>query len=123
MSTGQDMEKMVARLRSLSEHTTKIVDAQVGQTPKTLVWTKNKAKLYRYEHTSDTPIKLKTPLLIVYALVNKPFVLDLLPGRSFIEYLVKQGVDVYLLDWGIPGPEDKRLRFDDLVMEYLPHST
>lgn len=122
MSTGQDMEKMVARLRSLSEHTTKIVDAQVGQTPKTLVWTKNKAKLYRYEHTSDTPIKLKTPLLIVYALVNKPFVLDLLPGRSFIEYLVKQGVDVYLLDWGSPGPEDKRLRFDDLAMEYLPRA-
>jgi hypothetical protein len=52
MSTGQDMEKMVARLRSLSEHTTKIVDAQVGQTPKTLVWTKNKAKLYRYERYS-----------------------------------------------------------------------
>jgi poly[(R)-3-hydroxyalkanoate] polymerase subunit PhaC len=122
MSTDQDMEKMAARLRSLSEHADKIIDAQVGQTPKTLVWTKNKAKLYRYTHTSDTPIKFRTPFLMVYALVNKPFVLDLLPGRSFIEYLVKHGVDVYLLDWGSPGPEDRRLRFDDLVMDYLPRA-
>ncbi len=46
----------------------------------------------------------------MYALVNKPYILDLIPGRSFIIYLVQQGVDVYLLDWGIPGPEDTQRR-------------
>ncbi len=59
---------------------------------------------------------------MVYALINKPYILDLLPGRSLIEYLVKHGVDIYLLDWGIPGQEDRRLRFDDLVTEYLPQA-
>ena len=95
---------------------------QVGQTPRTLIWKKNKARLYRYNRSIETPVKYRTPLLMVYALINKPYILDLLPGRSFIEYLVKQGVDIYLLDWGTPGPEDEQLRFDHLVMRYLPRA-
>ena len=44
---------------------------------------------------------------MVYALINKPYILDLTKGGSFIEYLVNRGFDVYLLDWGTPGIEDK----------------
>ena len=62
------------------------------------------------------------PLLLVFALMNKPYILDLRPGNSFIEYMVKQGYDVYLLDWGAPGPEDKDLKFDDYVLDYLPRA-
>ncbi|MBE3561035.1 MAG: alpha/beta fold hydrolase [Ktedonobacteraceae bacterium] len=98
------------------------VSSSAGQTPGELLWTKNKARLYRYVHTADAPLKYRTPLLIVYALINKPYILDLLPGRSFIGFLVKEGFDVYLLDWGIPGPEDQRLRFDHLVIDYLPRA-
>jgi polyhydroxyalkanoate synthase len=58
-------------------------------------------------------------LLLVYALINKPFIFDLAPGRSFIEYMLQQGFDVYLLDWGAPGPEDGHTSFDDYVTEYL----
>jgi polyhydroxyalkanoate synthase len=58
-------------------------------------------------------------LLLVYALINKPFIFDLAPGRSFIEYMVEQGFDMFLLDWGAPGLEDKNTRFDDYVTEYL----
>ncbi len=60
-------------------------EPQVGQTPKEIIWTKNKAKLYRYQ-----PNKVKTnkvPILMIYALINKPYILDLYPGNSFIEYL------------------------------------
>ena len=46
--------------------------------------------------------------------------LDLRPGHSFVEYMLKQGYDVYLLDWGIPGPEDSELKYDDYALEYLP---
>ncbi|HEU5376484.1 MAG TPA: alpha/beta fold hydrolase [Ktedonobacteraceae bacterium] len=94
----------------------------IGQTPRTLLWRKNKAQLYRYNHVVEAARGYRTPLLMVYALINKPYILDMLPGRSFIEYLVKHGVDVYLLDWGTPDPEERRLRFDDLVMEYLPQA-
>jgi polyhydroxyalkanoate synthase len=93
---------------------------KVGQTPRTRIWTKNKAQLYRYDRPTQVPVQYRTPLLIVYALINKPFILDLIPQRSFVGYMVNRGIDVYLLDWGIPGPEDKHLCFDDLVIEYLP---
>jgi len=48
--------------------------------------------------------------------MNRPTILDLRPGHSFIEYMVARGYDVYLLDWGIPGLEDKDLKFDDYVL-------
>jgi polyhydroxyalkanoate synthase len=99
---------------------TSMLSPKVGQTPRTLIWTKNKARLYRYDRPAQLPLQYKTPLLIVYALINKPYILDLIPQRSFIGYMVNRGMDVYLLDWGIPGSEDRHLRFDDLVMEYLP---
>jgi polyhydroxyalkanoate synthase len=93
--------------------------AMVGQTPKEVVWTLNKAKLYRYIPVVPAEQRHKVPLLLVFALMNKPYILDLRPGNSYIEYMVKQGYDVYLLDWGVPGPEDKDLKFDDYVLDYL----
>jgi len=97
-----------------------LLSPQVGRTPRTLLWTKNKARLYRYDRPAQVPVQCRTPLLIVYALINKPYILDLIPQRSFISYMVNKGIDVYLLDWGIPDPEDEHLCFDDLVMEYVP---
>src|SRR5215211_5385511 len=94
--------------------------ADTGQTPKATVWTKNKAKLYRYE--PEKPKKYPVPILIVYALINRSYVLDLIPGNSFIEYLVGEGFDVYMLDWGIPGDEDKDMSFEHYVLDYLPRA-
>jgi len=87
-----------------------------GQTPKDVIWTKNKATLYRYVPLGETH---SVPVLLVYALIDRPFILDLIPGNSFVEYLVEQGFDVYLLDWGIPGDEDQALSFGDYVFDYL----
>lgn len=95
-------------------------EPEVAPTPKELVWTKNKTKLYRY--TSDHPKKYKTPLLMIYALINKPYVLDLTKGGSLIEYLVNRGFDVYLLDWGTPGLEDKKMKLDDYILDYIPRA-
>ena len=47
------------------------------------------------------------PLLLIYSLIKRPFILDLQPGRSVVEYLVKQGFDVYLIDWIPPRSDDK----------------
>jgi len=96
--------------------------ATIAQTPKQVIWTLNKARLYRYVPAVPAEQRHKVPLLLVFALMNKPYILDLRPGHSFIEYMVKQGFDVYLLDWGAPGPEDKGLKFDDYVLEYLPRA-
>src|SRR5438874_5722065 len=96
--------------------------AKVGQTPKQVIWTLNKAKLYRYIPVVPAEQQHRVPLFHVIAIMNRPYILDLRPGNSFIEYLVKQGYDVYQLDWGAPGIEDKDLKFDDYVLDYLPRA-
>ena len=90
---------------------------QTGLTPKEVVWTKNKARLYHYlpMHEKRFPV----PILCVYALINRCYILDLMPSYSLIEYLVSQGFDVYLLDWGTPGEEDKKLTFENYILDYL----
>ena len=55
-------------------------------------------------------------------LINKPYILDLTKGSSFVEYLVNRGFDVYLLDWGTPGYEDKNMKLDDYIMDYIPRA-
>ena len=92
----------------------------IAQTPKEVIWTLNKAKLYRYVPVVPADQRFPIPLLLVFALMNRPSILDLRPGNSFVEYMVRQGFDVYLIDWGVPGPEDTRLQLDDYVLEYLP---
>ncbi len=97
-------------------------DAKIAQTPKELVWTLNKAKLYRYIPVVPKEERKPIPLLMVFAIMNRPHVLDLRPGHSYVEYMLRHGYDLYLLDWGAPGPEDKNLCFDDYTLEYLPRA-
>jgi polyhydroxyalkanoate synthase subunit PhaC len=94
----------------------------IAQTPKELVWTLNKAKLYRYVPVMPKEKRHPVPLLLVFALMNRPYILDLKPGHSFVEFMVKSGYDLYLLDWGSPGPEDKNLKFDDYTLDYMPRA-
>lgn len=96
--------------------------AMVGLTPKETVWTLNKAKLYRYTPVVPPQRRHPVPLLLVFALITRSWILDLRPGYSFVEFMVSQGYDVYLLDWGSPGPEDQHLKFDDYALEYLPRA-
>ena len=115
-----ELKQIEANARTLLRVTTS--KATVAQTPKQVIWTLNKARLYRYIPVVPTEQRHKVPLLLVFALMNRPYILDLRPGHSFIEYMVQHGYDVYLLDWGAPGPEDKDLKFDDYALEYLPRA-
>ncbi|MBM3275078.1 MAG: alpha/beta fold hydrolase [Candidatus Sericytochromatia bacterium] len=92
----------------------------VGLTPKDPIWAKNKARLYRYRPTGGTV--RPTPILLVYALINKPYIMDLTPGNSLVESLVEDGYDVFLLDWGVPGEEDAGLGYDSYLFDYLPRA-
>src|SRR6202795_2373972 len=108
------------RLRTINKVMT--TKAAIAQTPKELVWTLNKAKLYRYVPVVPKEKRHAVPLLLVFALMNRPYILDLRPGHSFVEYMVNEGYDLYLLDWGAPGPEDKNLKFDDYTLDYMPRA-
>jgi polyhydroxyalkanoate synthase len=96
------------------------VDAAVGLTPKELVWSKNKARLYRYVRAA--PATHQTPIFLVLPLINRSYILDLRPGASFVEFLLSEGFDVFLIDWGTPGDEDRALDVSALVTRYLPRA-
>ncbi len=95
----------------------KIKDIDIATTPKTAVYTEDKLTLYRYDRKE--PATIKTPVLIVYALVNTYKMLDLQPDRSYIKNLLDNGLDVYLIDWGFPSRGDRYLSMDDYVNGYI----
>jgi polyhydroxyalkanoate synthase len=90
-----------AALRALRE----IGDVEVGQSEKELIYTEGKVKLHRYAPLARS--RGLPPLLICYAMVNRPYMLDLQPDRSLIRELLFLGVDVYLVDWGYPDGADR----------------
>lgn len=87
---------------------------KVGTTPADVAWAENKWKLLRYRHRPEG-LAHRTPVLLVPSLINRHYVLDLLPGTSFAEFLVQQGFDVFCLDWGTPTAEDRFMTFADVV--------
>jgi len=91
---------------------------KVGQTPHDVVHRENKWRLMRFRARPEG-LAYRTPILLVPSLINRWYVLDLMPGKSFVEWLVGRGHDVYVIDWGTPGPEDRFLSFDDIVGRYL----
>jgi polyhydroxyalkanoate synthase len=91
---------------------------EVGQTRSEVISEMGKVKVIHY-----APFKKRTsliPLLIITPLLSKPYILDLHPGLSFIEHLVKEGFDVYLIDFGVPDENDGSLGFEDYIFGYIP---
>ncbi|WP_440992040.1 class III poly(R)-hydroxyalkanoic acid synthase subunit PhaC [Haloarchaeobius baliensis] len=93
------------------------VDVEVGQTPAEVVYTENKLELLHYEPL--TAHQSRVPILVVYALINRPYILDLQPDRSIVRRFLEAGHDVYLIDWHEPSPLDRRLGLADYVCRYI----
>ncbi|MEF8782211.1 MAG: class III poly(R)-hydroxyalkanoic acid synthase subunit PhaC [Haloarculaceae archaeon] len=101
----------------LPERLAEMENIDVGMTPSNVVYEENKLELLHYE--SRTEEQNDVPILIVYALINRPFVLDLQPGRSVVERLLDAGHDVYLIDWNEPSRLDQHLTLHDYVNRYI----
>jgi len=108
-------EKVVKGIDNLSR--LREEDIVVGVSEKEAVYTEDKITLYRFKPKVENPFSI--PLLIVYALVNRPFMVDLQQGRSLVENLLKLGLDVYLIDWGYPSRSDRWLTLDDYINGYI----
>jgi len=94
-------------------------DVRVATTPHDVVYEEDSLKLLHYQN--EHSIDLKEPVLVCFALVNRPYILDLQPGRSVVRQLLKRGFDVYLIDWGIPTAADRTLRIQDYVCGFMKH--
>jgi polyhydroxyalkanoate synthase len=102
-------------VRALSQVRTE--DVLVGITPKTAVYHDDLVTLYRY--TPRVPAPMQPPVLITYALVNRPYMIDLQEDRSLVRGLLDLGLDVYLIDWGYPQRNDRWLSLDDYINGYM----
>ncbi|HEY1511185.1 MAG TPA: alpha/beta fold hydrolase [Solirubrobacteraceae bacterium] len=89
----------------------------VGATPKDVVWRRGKAQLYRYRSDKRTR---RPPLMIVWSVVSRAYILDLRPGHSFVEQLLDDGIDVFMIDWGVPDAVDAGNTLELYVDNYLP---
>ena len=87
----QELVKISKSFRHLHE-----ADIQIGLTPKVEIYREDKVVLYRFAPQSEPASKI--PLLIVYALVNRPGIADLQENRSLVANLLRLGLDVYLID-------------------------
>lgn len=105
--------KLAQGINTLSE----VGDIEVGVSKKTPVYHEDKLVLYRFEPRAKkiNPV----PVLIVYALVNRPYMADLQDGRSMIQGLLDAGLDVYLIDWGYPDGSDRFLSLEDYINGYI----
>ncbi|HYK72453.1 MAG TPA: alpha/beta fold hydrolase [Pseudoneobacillus sp.] len=92
------------------------IDSGSGQTSRMTIWKKNKATLWYYPTAMK---KYRTPLFLIYSLINQPYILDLGPGISMINAFTDEGYDVYLFDFGIPGYEDKDITLDNYILDYI----
>jgi len=97
-------------------------EVDVGETPSEVIYSENKLDLLRYDPGAagiEPEESHDTPILIVYALINRPYILDLQPGRSVVRRLLEGGFDVYLIDWGEPSQLDASLTLEDYVDRYI----
>jgi polyhydroxyalkanoate synthase len=105
----------------MNEFVVSPADPPMGQTPKDVVWRRGKITLYRY-HPQAEPCHPHPYFMVPWLGISRPYILDMLPGHSMIEYLVQQGHDVYLLDWGEIAEEDKELGLEEIVFKILPRA-
>ena len=83
------------------------------------MWKRGKAELWRYRNGT---VRYGPPVLIVHSLVSRSYILDLRPGNSLVEYLTAPGLDVFMLDWGVPDELDADNDLERYVDWYLPRA-
>jgi len=114
---AQEAEMAQQRMGKAADVLLGEIKADIATTPYDVVYEQDRVKLKHYK--AVTAKQVKTPLLLIYALINRETMLDLQPGRSVVQNFLEQGVDVYMIDWGYPTRKDRYLGIDDHVNMYI----
>lgn len=115
---AEEIADFSRKLAEGTDNLSEVIGVDAGVSPKQAVYKEDKLVLYRYSDPNAVAAE-KIPLLIVYALVNRPYMMDLQENRSTIKNLLAQGQDIYLIDWGYPDDYDASLTLDDYLNGYL----
>ncbi|HON59749.1 MAG TPA: class III poly(R)-hydroxyalkanoic acid synthase subunit PhaC [Smithella sp.] len=116
---AEDAEKAKERVSKASEVLQGRLDTRLATTPYEVVYEEDRVKLKHYFRNENAENKLKVPLLVVYALINRETMLDLQPDRSVVKTFLEGGVDLYMIDWGYPKRKDRFLTINDHVNGYM----
>ena len=111
------MQRALARLGIDTQDFAELT-GEIGVTSKETIHASGTLKLHHYRPLTDDVYRV--PVLVVTSLVNQPYILDLVPGQSMVEHLLRQGFDVYLIEWGRPRREHKDMTLEDHVLRLLP---
>ena len=114
---ADDVKQVHTRARKASEVLLDKLETRLAKTPYDVIYEEDRVKLKHYRARKKTAYK--TPLLVVYALINRETMLDLQPGRSVVEKFLDHGIDLYMIDWGYPTRKDRFQGFDDHINGYL----
>jgi len=114
-SMGILHKKMQAACRALAG----AGNVQLATTPYSVVYREDRIQVKHYHGSGTRQPGQRTPLMIVYALVNRETMLDLQPGFSVVQKLLNKGIDVYMIDWGYPSYNEKYLTIGDHVLGYM----
>ena len=114
MSTTDHKVQQTNTVADAIRNISQVHEVKIGTTPKEVIWEDGKVKLFHFKR--ETPAKIKTPVLVVYALVNRWEMMDLQPDRSFIRKLLSEGADVYVIDWGYATRFDRYKTMEDYIL-------
>ncbi len=113
LEADQVRRKLAAGIDTLRQ----MDDVHFGVTAREEVWRDGKVVLYRFR--GEHPPTAKVPILISYALVNRPYMVDLQEDRSLVKNLLARGEDVYIIDWGYPDRSDRFLTLEDYIERFI----
>jgi polyhydroxyalkanoate synthase len=92
-------------------------ETRVGTTPCEVVHESGTHRLLRYRR--ETAATWVEPVLLCYALINRPYILDLQPDKSVVRQYLAGGFEVYIIDWGAPRHGDRFLTLAHYVCGFL----
>ena len=76
----------------------------LGATPKDVLIGRGTMQLYHYRPLVDEVYRV--PILLVMATTNRGYIFDMVPGQSLVEFLLRAGYDVFMLDWAPPRADE-----------------
>lgn len=116
---AEEAEHAQIRAQKASDILLGKLNTDIASTPYEIVYEEDRVKLKHYAPKQTTGDEIKTPLLVVYALINRETMLDLQPERSVVRNFQENGLNLYMVDWGYPTGKDKFLTIDDHVNGYM----
>ena len=113
LEAGELRRKLTAGIETLRQ----LDDVDFGVTEREEVWRDGKVVLYRFR--GEAAPTAAVPILVCYALVNRPYMVDLQEDRSLVKNLLARGEDVYIIDWGYPDRSDRFLTLEDYIERFV----